>query len=285
MSATIGCSRMLKRALLPAAMLVVLCGCSSAADPPTLRIATTTSVEQSGLLATLLPAFTAESAIDVRVHVAGSGLALQMLARGDAALAISHAPDAEAKALQDHPDWVYRKLAFNEFVVVGPRPDPARVRGSSGAVEAFRRIAQSGQRFVSRGDQSGTHEREENLWTLAGQRPVDGLLIISGRGMSQALRHADEAEAYTLADEATFHRLEHQLELAVHYRGDSLLVNTYAVLRNPSNADAAKFANWLTTGPGRLLVSSFSVDGRRQYSVWPEGCAATAPTDTPCRPE
>lgn len=274
----------MRRAPLVAAVAILgMCfGCSSAESPRALRIATTTSVDQSGLLATLLPVFKAESGIDVRVHVAGSGQALQMLARGDAALAISHAPDAEAKALREHSDWAYRKLAFNRFVVVGPRQDPAGVGGSSDAVEAFRRIAQSGQRFVSRGDQSGTHEREEKFWTLAGQRPVGALLIISGRGMAQALRHADEAEAYTLADEATFHRLESQLELSVHHRSGSHLVNTYAVLHAPADADAAEFARWLTVGSGRTLIDSFRVDGQRQYSAWPEGCPATGPSDAPC---
>lgn len=265
-----------------AAILVLLCSCSRAAEQRHLRIATTSSVHQSGLLATLLPAFKSESGIDVRVHVAGSGQALQMLNRGDADLAISHAPDAEAKALREHAEWLYRKLAFNEFVVVGPPQDPAAVRGSSGAVEAFQRIALSGQRFVSRGDQSGTHEREEQMWTLAGQRPVDGLQIISGRGMAQALRHADEAEAYTLTDEATFHRLERQLELTVHYRGGALLVNTYAVLHSSTNGDAATFARWLTIGSGRALIASFTVDGQQQFSGWPEGCAAAQPSDIPC---
>jgi tungstate transport system substrate-binding protein len=265
-----------------ASILVGLGGCSIPADPRILTIATTSSVDQSGLLATLLPAFKAESGIDVRVHVAGSGQALQMLARGDAALAISHAPDAEAKVLRAHADWVYRKFAFNEFVIIGPRHDPAGVRGSSGAVDAFRRIAQSAQRFVSRGDQSGTHEREERLWTLAGQRPDGARLIVSGRGMSQALRHADEAEAYTLSDEATFRRLERQLELSVHYRGDALLGNTYAVLHGSTNGDATTFARWLTMGSGRALIRSFTVDGQRQYSVWPVGCAAAQPSDTPC---
>lgn len=274
----------MRRATLLAAatILVLLCGCSSTPDPRVVRIATTSSVDQSGLLATLLPTFKAESGIDVRVHVAGSGQALQMLAHGDAVLAISHAPDAEAKALREHANWVYRKLAFNEFVLVGPPDDPAGVRAVSGVVEAFRRIAQSGQRFVSRGDQSGTHEREEKLWTLAGQRPVAGSLIVSGRGMAQALRHADEAEAYTLADEATFHRLEQQLELKIHYRGDALLANTYAVLYDPIDADAATFARWLTVGSGRPLISAFTVEGQRQYSIWPAGCAAAAPHDTPC---
>jgi tungstate transport system substrate-binding protein len=268
-----------------AAILVVLGGCSSPADLRILTIATTSSVDQSGLLAALLPAFKAESGIEVRIHVAGSGQALQMLGRGDAALAISHAPNAEAKALLVHADWQYRKFAFNQFVIVGPRHDRANVGDSSSAVDAFRRIARSGERFVSRGDQSGTHEREERIWSLAGQRPDNQRLIVSGRGMAQALRHADEAEAYTLSDEATFHRLQQQLELAVHYGGDSLLVNTYAVLHGASDLDAAYFARWLTTGSGRSLVSAFAVDDRPQYSVWPQGCPAAAPNDTPCRPE
>ena len=262
--------------------LTLLSGCSSEERPTTLTIATTTSVDQSGLLATLMPAYRSESGVEVRVHAVGSGQALAMLARGDAALAISHAPKAEAAVLRSHPDWHYRKLAFNQFVVVGPPGDPARVGQASSAVDAFRRIAQSSARFVSRGDQSGTHESEEQLWTLARQRTGSDRLIISGRSMSQALRHADEAEAYTLSDEATFHRFEQQLELAAHYRGDRLLVNSYAVLYPPGNADASSFAEWLTAGTGRLLIGAFTVDGRKEYSVWPEGCYASAPIDEPC---
>src|SRR5688572_2259040 len=205
-----------------------------------------------------------------------------MLASGDAALAISHAPNAEAAALRGHPDWIYRKFAFNEFIVVGPTADPARVRESANAVDAFRRIAQSPVRFVSRGDQSGTHEREERLWTLAGQRPGVERLIVSGRGMAQALRHADEGEAYTLSDGATFYRFEQQLELTAHYRGDALLVNTYAVIHRPNDPLAAGFARWLTVGPGRSLIGAFTVDGRQQYSVWPEGCYGSTPIDEPC---
>lgn len=267
------------------AILVALNGCSSNPDLRRLTIATTSSVDQSGLLAVLLPAFKAESGIEVRVHVAGSGQALQMLARGDAALAISHAPDAEAQALREHTDWRYRKFAFNQFVIVGPPHDPANVAESSSAIDAFQRIARSGQRFVSRGDQSGTHEREERLWKLARQRPDGQRLIVSGRGMSQALRHADEAEAYTLSDEATFRRLRHQLELSTHYGGDVLLVNTYAVLHGPAEENAADFARWLTIGAGWQLIAAFEVDGQRQYSVWPLECAAAAPSDTPCRPD
>ena len=262
-------------------MVIALSACSADA-PATLTIATTTSVEQSGLLGTLLPAYRSESGVDVRSHVTGSGLALQMLARGDAALAISHAPKAEAEALRRHADWVYRKLAFNEFVIVGPVGDPAGVRDAASAAEAFRRIAQSSARFVSRGDQSGTHESEEHLWTLAGHKPGADRLIVSGRGMGQALRHADEAQAYTLSDDATFHRFQQQLQLVPLYRGDRSLVNTYAALYPPTEALAEEFARWLTAGRGRALISAFTVDGRHQYSVWPDGCAGSAPIDRPC---
>jgi tungstate transport system substrate-binding protein len=263
--------------------LMLVAGCSGEDRSSTLTIATTTSVDQSGLLATLAPAYKAEAAVDLRAHATGSGQALQMLARGDAALAISHAPDAEAAVLRSHPDWVYRKFAFNEFIVVGPPTDPAQVRESVNAIDALRRIARSSAPFVSRGDQSGTHEIEERLWTLAKQRPAPDRLIVSGRGMSQALRHADEAEAYTLSDDATFHRFERQLDLAAHYRGDALLVNTYALLYRPDDTIAANFAQWLTAGAGRSLIHSFKVDGRHLYSVWPEGCSASAPIDQPCR--
>jgi len=263
--------------------LMLVTGCSVQDGSSTLTIATTTSVDQSGLLAALAPAYQLESGIDVRAHATGSGQALQMLARGDAALAISHAPNAEAAVLRSHPDWIYRKFAFNEFIVVGPPTDPARIRESANAVEAFHRIAQSSARFVSRGDQSGTHETEERLWTLAKQRPGADRLIVSGRGMAQALRHADEAEAYTLSDDATFYRFEQQLELAAHYRGDALLVNTYALLYRPDDTLAANFAHWLTAGAGRSVIRSFTVDGRRLYAVWPEGCYASAPIDQPCR--
>ena len=263
-------------------LTTLLFACSTDTRPLTLTIATTTSVDQSGLLGVLAPAYKSESGVDLRAHATGSGRALEMLATGDAALAISHAPNAEATVLRDHPDWVYRKFAFNEFIVVGPPTDPARVRESANAVDAFRRIAQSPARFVSRGDQSGTHEREERLWTLAGQRPGTDRLIVSGRGMAQALRHADEAEAYALSDEATLHRFQQQLELTTHYRGDVLLINTYAVVYRTNDALAADFARWLTVGPGRSLISSFTVDGRQQYSVWPEGCYGSTPIDEPC---
>ena len=132
-------------------------------EPTKLVLATTTSVQNSGLLSTLLPAVERDTRIVVLVHAAGSGRALAMLADGTADIVISHAPEAEQRLLADQPGWSYRKFAYNHFVIVGPPADPARIATTSDALEAFRRIVDSQSRFVSRADQSGTHEREENL--------------------------------------------------------------------------------------------------------------------------
>jgi tungstate transport system substrate-binding protein len=156
------------------AAAVSLGSCHPAGSPP-LDIATTSSVQNSGLLDALLRAYRDQTGVAVRVHAAGSGRALQMMAEGLVQLVISHAPEAEARALQQHPDWVRLELAHNQFIIVGPSSDAAGVRGAEDAVDAFRRIAQSSVPFVSRGDLSGTHERENALWRRrACARPPNG---------------------------------------------------------------------------------------------------------------
>ena len=255
--------------------------CGRGPAPARLDLATTTSVQHSGLLDALLPAFRDRTETDVRVHAAGSGRALEMLADGVVDLALTHAPDAEARALKAHPDWRYRKIAYNRFIVVGPPDDPAGTRQAPGAVEAFRRIAGARAPFVSRGDGSGTHEREQNLWTLAAVTPDPGHLIVSGRGMAQALRHADERRAYTLSDEATFWQFERSLQLVALVEGDERLLNTYALVY-PESAAAAVFAEWLTSGEGRQRMAAFTVAGRTAFAVWPDRCPGTTPAATPC---
>jgi len=142
---------------------MVSISCSGSAERrETLDVATTTSVQNSGLLEAVLRHFT--DAI-VRVHAAGSGRSLEMLKDGIVDLVISHAPETEARYMAEHPDWQYRKLAYNRFVIVGPANDPANIQQATHALEAFRRIATTpAATFVSRGDQSGTHEREQALW-------------------------------------------------------------------------------------------------------------------------
>jgi tungstate transport system substrate-binding protein len=263
------------------AALVCLASCTAAPEP-TLDIATTTSVQNSALLADLLPKFRQHSGIVVRVHAAGSGRALRMLEDEVVDLVISHAPEAEARILSQHPQWFYRKLAHNRFVVAGPNADPAAVRGAAGVLEAFRRIAHSETKFVSRGDESGTHERERALWEAAGVTPDPARVIVSGRGMAQALRHADEAEAYVLTDEATFRQLAHSLDLEIVVAGDPRLVNSYAVLHRGGQPGATAFAEWLTGDAGRAALGAFTIAGAPAFTPWPPDCPGGRPSDAAC---
>ena len=245
----------------------------------TIDVATTTSVQNSGLLEALLPHFSGST---VRVHAAGSGRALEMLKDGIVDLVISHAPETEAKYVAEHPDWRYQKLAFNRFIVVGPPDDRAHVKGATDVRDAFRRIAAAPVNFVSRGDSSGTHEREQKLWKLAGTMPASGHLLTSGQSMANTLRQSDEKQAYTLSDEATFWQLQRQIDLVALSEGDDLLLNTYAVIYPRGVETAATFAEWLTSGDGRQRIERHLIEGRVAFHVWPDGCPGSTPTATPC---
>jgi tungstate transport system substrate-binding protein len=258
--------------------LMVACA-GSAERAVTLDLATTTSVQNSGLLEALLPHFRQAT---VRVHAAGSGRSLEMLADAVVDIVISHAPDTEGRYLADHPGWRYRKLAFNRFVIVGPKNDPAAVREATDAFDAFRRIAAEPVTFVSRGDSSGTHEREQMLWKTAGVMPRADRLLVSGRSMAVALRHAQERQGYTLSDEATFWQLEPQLDLVLLFAGDARLLNTYAVVYPRGNEVADALTEWLTRGPGRERIDRFRAQGRIAFTVWPLGCPDYAPTVPLC---
>ena len=266
------------RLIVVAAIALVICACARTSRR-TLDIATTTSVQNSGLLESLLPAY---SPALVRVQLAGSGRALKMMSDGAVDLVITHAPDAEAQALAKHRDWAYHKLAFNRFLIVGPPADPAAVRGAADATDAFRRIARTGVVFLSRGDESGTHERERSLWRDAGAMPDPTHLLVSGQGMAITLRHADDRQAYTLTDDATFAQLEQQLDLAPLFVADPRLLNTYAVVYRPDNPTATEFAEWLISGTGRLRTAEYEANGRRVFTVWPAACPASEPADQPC---
>jgi tungstate transport system substrate-binding protein len=259
--------------------MLFVAACASERSMPVLEIATTTSVQNSGLLDVLLPAFPGAIA---RVHAVGSGRALEMIAARTVPLIISHAPDAEASHLRDHPDWRYQKIAYNQFIIVGRLDDPAKVRTAPDAAAAFRRIAASGALFVSRGDQSGTHEREQALWRVAGTRLSTSRYMVSGSSMSRALRHADERFAYTLTDEATFWQMEKQLSLTALFSGDPVLLNTYAVVHHPDHALATAFAEWVISGDGRTLIAQHRVEGRPAFLSWPRGCFGGLPQAQPC---
>lgn len=273
-----GLKRLSMAAAIALVTAVVACG-RAPSQRVALDIATTTSVQNSGLLEALLPHFTGAT---VRVHAAGSGRSLEMLNDGIVELVISHAPQTERRYLADHPEWTYRKLASNRFVLVGPANDPAHIRETRSVVDAFRRVAAAPVDFVSRGDGSGTHEREQMLWTLAGVTPPPARLLVSGRSMAITLRQAHEKQAYTLTDEATFWQLQRQIDLVTLLAGDDLLLNTYALVFPRASEAAAQFADWLTRGDGRQRIADHRIEGRVAFHVWPESCPDTEPDDLPC---
>lgn len=260
----------------------LLAACRQPATP--LVLATTTSVGNSGLLENLLPAFEKQQGVVVRPHLVGSGLALKMLAEHHADVVVSHAPDAETSALRDHPSWQYRKIMFNDFILVGPPDDPARIAGAADIREAMRRIAGSSNTFLSRGDRSGTHEREERLWSLAGAKPAAARLVTAGAGMGTTLRVASETGAYTLTDRATYAQHANTLRLAIAFEGGPELLNTYAVIVDPSGpraGDARAFGDWLAAGGGRDLIAAYRISGQPVFTVWPSERPRKSPGDVP----
>jgi tungstate transport system substrate-binding protein len=272
-------------ALLALAGLFALApGCARPAR--VVRLATTTSVESSGLLALLLPAFEKDSGITVEAIAVGSGRALDILDRRDADVALTHDADAERRYLDRGVFGDYRKLMFNDFLIAGPADDPARVRSASGAVDAMGRIAASSSSFASRADSSGTHSRELLLWKAAGRKPAGGHLIETGQGMAPTLRIASERHGYVLTDRATFTQLGPTLRLEILSEGDPALLNTYAVtyrqgLTGARLDQARRFFDWLADGRGRELIDGFAIRGQRVYTVWPLDRPRSHPEDLP----
>ncbi|HXG58118.1 MAG TPA: substrate-binding domain-containing protein [Thermoanaerobaculia bacterium] len=239
---------------------------------PSFVLATTTSVENSGLLRSVTAAFTRETGIEVRIIAVGSGKALRLAAAGDAQAVITHDPGAEAAFVKRHGARLYRPFLWNDFVVVGPAGDPARVRGSRSAAEAFRRIHAARARFASRNDHSGTHTREMSIWKAAGVDPkTNPRYLPLGQPMAALLRSADEIGAYTLTDRATFAQIGPRVRLTVLFEGDPALRNVYAItLPRPARggraaAHAAQFAAWLLSPKGRRAIEAFRLDGRQQF--------------------
>jgi tungstate transport system substrate-binding protein len=256
--------------------------CAAPSTP--LRLATTTSVDNTGLLQAILPSFREETGIDVQALAVGSGRALQLLRRGDADVALTHDPLGEAAFLEERPSAGYRKIMFNDFVLVGPATDEASIAQAANAADAMRRIATSTARFVSRGDESGTHARERQLWQKAGATPAVERLLETGQGMAATLRVASERLAYTLTDRATFTQLSHAVRLQPLFERDPDLLNTYAVIVPGGAAaptDAQRFMTWLSDGDGRARIAAFTIAGAHPFVVWPSGRPRDRPDALP----
>lgn len=261
----------LSTALLLSLSLLSTASHAESAKAP-IRLATTTSTEQSGLLGWLLPQFTRETGYPVQVMAAGTGQSLKMGENGDADLVMTHAPSAE-KAFVDAGfgiDPVH--LMYNDFVIVGPSQDPAGLGKLHDAAKALQAIKDKKQTFISRGDESGTHIKEKTLWQAADVKPEFAGYKSIGQGMGPTLTMASELGAYTLTDRGTWLAYQSKLDLAVLLEGDKRLFNPYQViLVNPKrypdlNTEGARILkNWLVSEHGQTLIGDFKVAGQALF--------------------
>jgi tungstate transport system substrate-binding protein len=255
-------------ALLLALSAVYLIGAAGSPLPPVI-LATTTSTYDSGLLDVLIPPFEAAGGIKVRIIAVGSGQALALGERGEADLLLVHAPEAEERFMARGAGLLRRRMMYNDFVLVGPAADPTGVRRASDLAAALRGLHGSDAVFVSRGDDSGTHEIELKLWRQAGLLPPKGHYLETGQGMGATMRVASEKGAYTLTDRGTFLALQSTLNLAVLFEGDPALRNVYHLIvvspkQGPrvNKAGAVALAGFLLSEGTQARVRTF---GRQRF--------------------
>jgi tungstate transport system substrate-binding protein len=266
--------KMLNRILWACFASLVFLG-SAFAQERTITVASTTSTEQSGLFGYLLPRFTSASGIGVKVVAVGTGQALDLGRRGDADVVFVHDKVAEEKFLAEGFGVKRFDVMYNDFVVIGPKADPAQIAGGKDVAEALRKIAETKSTFVSRGDRSGTHEAELRLWKVAG---VD--LAASkgdwyreiGQGMGAALNMASSANGYLLSDRGTWLSFKNRGELAVLTEGDRRLFNQYGVmLVNPARhsgvkaSDGQAFIEWLISAEGQNTIAGYKAGGEQLF--------------------
>lgn len=237
-----------------------------------LKLSTTTSTENSGLLAVLHPAFEAKYNVKIDVIAVGTGKALKIGSRGDVDVVFVHAPAAELEYVAKG-DFIDRSMVMhNDFVIIGSVNDPAMLHQAKTATQALQLITDSHSNFISRGDDSGTHKKEKQLWAAAGIQPVDAWYIRAGQGMGAVLKIADEKQAYTLTDRGTQIAYADKISLTVVFEGDDALFNPYHVMAvNPEkhqyvNYDLArKYIEFVTSAEGQKIINTFCKDGEQLF--------------------
>jgi tungstate transport system substrate-binding protein len=265
-----------RRRIFRAAGLLVALACAPAALAQRfITVASTTSTEQSGLFGHLLPMFEQRTGIEVRVVALGTGQALDLARRGDADVVFVHAKAAEEEFLREGHGVRRFPVMYNDFVVIGPKADPARIAGGSDTLEALAKIKNAAAPFVSRGDRSGTHIAEVNLWMMAGvdiAAEKGPWYRETGQGMGPALNTASSMNAYLLADRATWLAFQNRGDLAVLVEGDRRLMNQYGVmLVNPEKhptvkrADGQAFIDWVVSPEGQAAIAAYKIGGEQLF--------------------
>lgn len=247
----------------------------AAAQERSITVASTTSTEQSGLFGHILPIFTRETGITVRVVALGTGQALDVARRGDADVVFVHDRAAEQKFVAEGYGGPRHHVMYNDFIIVGPASDPAKVAGLRDSTEALRRIAAARAPFISRGDRSGTHAAELRLWKLAGIDPVEGRgqwYREVGQGMGPALNTAAAQNAYILTDRGTWLSFRNRQDLKILVEGDTRLFNQYGVmLVNPQRhpqvkaADGQRFIDWILSPTGQQAIAAYKINGEQLF--------------------
>ena len=262
----------MKRRNLLAVLLCAACAAPLALAQDAIRLSTTTSTENSGLLKALLPAFEAKTGIRVKVIAVGTGKALELGKNGDVDATLVHARQLEDKFVQEGWGTGRRDVMYNDFIVVGPVADPARVKGGRDVIAAFGKIAASGARFISRGDNSGTDLMEKGYWQAAGSRPAGAAYVSAGLGMGEVLNMAAEMRAYTLTDRATYGAYKAKTGLAILVEGDRRMFNPYGIIAvNPARhpgvnyQGAKRLIDWITSPEGQARIAAFRPAGEQLF--------------------
>jgi tungstate transport system substrate-binding protein len=264
----------LRRLLIAVAAGVVFTATAIAQDKSIL-VASTTSTQDSGLFGHLLPLFKAKTGIDVRVVAQGTGQAIDTGRRGDADVVFVHSRAAEEKFLAEGFGVKRYPVMYNDFILVGPQPDPAGIKGSKDIVAALKTLKDKGVPFISRGDKSGTHQAELKLWSIAGvdiAKDKGPWYREIGQGMGAALNSASASNAYVLADRATWLSFKNKGDLAIAVEGDKRLFNQYGViLVNPAKHPSVKkelgqqFIDWLVSAEGQKAIADYKVNGEQLF--------------------
>jgi len=254
------------------ALLVLTSHTVNGQDRGFITVASTTSTQNSGLFDTLIPQFEAATGIAVRIVAVGTGQALRIGCNGDADAVLVHAPAAEQAFVDQGCGVDRREVMFNDFVLIGPRADPANVAAADSAIDAFARIATEQAAFASRGDDSGTHKKELSIWQAADIAPAGGWYRALGAGMGAALNTAAAMNAYVMSDRATWISFNNRQDLSIVYQGDPRLFNQYASVlvnpeRHPIQYDLAQvWHNWLVSSAGQAAIADYRLRGQALFT-------------------